>query len=211
MFILHQILNNKSVNEEVAPWNWMGMLSFQGLVVFSSAFPFEDLVKIPHGFTHWTVSVLKCWKQGTSSWGNDFICSASMPFWTSCCLELWVRLTHLQKCKENGLSVIVASGVHEYFLSLPSGCMLNHTAHPVAVWSYSLLLADGIWTEVRCVISGTRILWESCVCSPCNCSVSEGKTVNPSILNHPSKHASNYCSLLFSFILYWGPGWFSHH
>ena len=107
--------------------------------------------------------------------------------------------------------VIVASGVHEYFLSLPSGCMLNHTAHPVAVWSCSLLLADGIWMEVRCIISGTRILWESCVYSPCNCSVSEGKTVNPSILNHPTKHSSNYCSLLLSFILYWGPGWFSHH
>ena len=73
--------------------------------------------------------------------------------------------------------VMVTSDVHEYFLCLPSGGMLN----PVEMWSCSLLLADGIWVEVRCVIFGARILWESCVCSPCNCSVSEGKTVNPSI------------------------------
>ena len=37
--------------------------------------------------------------------------------------------------------VMVTSDVHEYFLCLPSGGMLNS----VEMWSCSLLLADGIW------------------------------------------------------------------
>ena len=103
-----QLININGKRKRVSMKNWLLEIEwscsvFKGWWCFP-VFPFEDLIKIPHGFTHCAVSVLRCWKQGTSSWGNDFICSASMSFWTLCCSELWVRLTHLRKCKENWLS-----------------------------------------------------------------------------------------------------------
>lgn len=84
--------------------------------------------------------------------------------------------------------VMVASDVHRYFLCPPLGCMLNHTSHPVEVWSYNLLLADGIWVKVMWVTSGkkpVRVMYLVTLHS--NCSVSEGKSsVSLSVLNHTS-------------------------
>lgn len=78
------LLDNKSVDSELASWNQVAVLIFPGLAVFCCC-SFRGFDWSPAWYHCCACSVLfEVWREGTSSWGNDFHLITQQAL-----LELW--------------------------------------------------------------------------------------------------------------------------